>query len=72
MFRKLELPERILPTLIEPGTRLGNLLPEIAESCGLSPDVPVYATACHDTASAVAAVPAEDENWCYISSGTGR
>ena len=70
LFRKLELPERILPTLIEPGTRLGNLLPEIAESCGLSPDVPVYATACHDTASAVAAVPAEDENWCYISSGT--
>src|SRR5580693_7285983 len=59
LFRKLELPERILPALVEPGTRLGNLLPEIAESCGLPPDVPVYATACHDTAAAVAAVPAE-------------
>ena len=70
LFQKLGLPERILPALAPPGTRLGKLLPEIAESCGLSRDVPVYATACHDTASAVAAVPAEGENWCYISSGT--
>ena len=31
---------------------------------------PVYATGCHDTASAVAAVPAEGDSWCYISSGT--
>ena len=31
---------------------------------------PVYATGCHDTASAVAAVPAEGDRWCYISSGT--
>jgi rhamnulokinase len=31
---------------------------------------PVYATAAHDTAAAVAAVPAEGDDWCYISSGT--
>ena len=64
------MPERILPEMAPPGTRLGTLLPEIAESSGLSSNVPVYATACHDTAAAVAAVPAEGDGWCYISSGT--
>jgi rhamnulokinase len=70
LLRRLGLPESILPPLVPPGTRLGTLLPEIAESCGLAPNVPVYATAGHDTASAVAAVPAEGGDWCYISSGT--
>jgi rhamnulokinase len=44
-------------------------LPDVAESAGLVA-TPVYATGCHDTASAVAAVPASGANWCYISSGT--
>jgi len=70
LFRKLGIPERILPEIVKPGTRLGMLLPAIAASTGLPADVPIYATACHDTASAVAAVPAEGDEWCYISSGT--
>ena len=70
LFRRLDLPERILPEIVSPGTLLGTLLPEIAEASGLSSNIPVYATACHDTASAVAAVPAEGDGWCYISSGT--
>ena len=70
LFRKLGLPERILPEIVSSGTRLGTLLPEIAESCGLPSSTPIYATACHDTASAVAAIPAEGNDWCYISSGT--
>ncbi|HLK19900.1 MAG TPA: rhamnulokinase family protein [Bryobacteraceae bacterium] len=70
LFRKLDLPDRVLPGIIAPGTQLGTLLPEIAEWSGLSPATPVYATACHDTASAVVAVPAEGDGWCYISSGT--
>ena len=70
LFEKLQLPKKILPLIVPSGTRLGTLLPEIAESSGLSPDTPVFATACHDTASAVAAVPAEGDDWCYISSGT--
>lgn len=70
LFQKLDLPAGILPEIVRSGTRLGNLLPEIAESSGLPGDTPVYATACHDTASAVAAVPAEGDGWCYISSGT--
>jgi len=49
---------------------LGNLRAELAEFAGLG-DTPVYATASHDTAAAVAAVPATgEEPWCYISSGT--
>jgi len=69
VFEKLGLPTRILPEIVPPGTLLGPVLPEIAESCGIGA-VPVYATAGHDTAAAVAAVPGEGEDWCYISSGT--
>jgi rhamnulokinase len=70
LFNRLGLPPAILPEIAAPGARLGTLLPEIAESSGLSRETTVYATACHDTASAVAAVPAEGTGWCYISSGT--
>jgi rhamnulokinase len=70
LFGRLGLPAEILPEIVAPGTRLGALLPEIAESSGLAGGTPVYATACHDTASAVAAVPSEGSGWCYISSGT--
>ncbi|MDW8355914.1 MAG: rhamnulokinase family protein [Bryobacterales bacterium] len=69
LFDRLGLPARILPEIVPPGTRLGSLLPHVAEAAGLAA-APVYATACHDTASAVAAVPARGDGWCYISSGT--
>jgi rhamnulokinase len=69
LLERLGLPTHILPEIIEPGTRLGSLLASVAEPAGLGA-VPVYATGCHDTASAVAAVPAEGRDWCYISSGT--
>ena len=69
LLDRLSLDASILPQIVDPGTRLGSLLPEIAASSGLGP-VPVYATGGHDTASAVAAVPAQGEDWCYISSGT--
>jgi len=69
LLERLGLPTGILPEIVAPGTRLGPLLESVAEAAGLGA-VPVYATGCHDTASAVAAVPAEGTNWCYISSGT--
>jgi rhamnulokinase len=66
LLRRLRIEPRLLCDLIEPGTKLGKLLPHIAEV-----DTPVFATGSHDTASAVAAVPARGgANWCYISSGT--
>jgi rhamnulokinase len=45
-------------------------LPDIAEKTGLSKDIPVIANAGHDTASAVASVPAMEGNWSFLSSGT--
>jgi rhamnulokinase len=69
LLERLGLPTDILPEIVAPGTLLGPLLESVAEAAGLGA-VPVYATGCHDTASAVAAVPAEGANWCYISSGT--
>jgi rhamnulokinase len=69
LFERLGLPARILGEIVYPGTSLGPLLAHVADAAGMDP-APVYATASHDTAAAVAAVPAEGENWCYISSGT--
>lgn len=63
------VPRGIMPEIVPPGTVLGPLTAEIASETGLGP-VPVVATASHDTAAAVAAVPAEGEEWAYISSGT--
>jgi rhamnulokinase len=64
-----DLPNRILPEVVVPGTRLGSIRPTIAQVCGLG-DVPVVVPATHDTGSAVAAVPARNKDFAYISSGT--
>ena len=69
MLDKLGIPTRILPELIETGTQLGPLRAEIVETTGAK-QTQVVATAGHDTAAAVAAVPASGDSWCYISSGT--
>lgn len=69
LLARLGLPTSIYPETVPPGTRLGSLLPVIAEEIGLA-QVPVIAPACHDTGSAVAAVPTENTRAAYISSGT--
>jgi rhamnulokinase len=63
------IPRHIFPQIIAPGTIIGPLLPAVAEETGASA-VPVIAPACHDTGSAVAAVPATGKNFAWISSGT--
>jgi len=65
----LGIPHRILPGLLSPGTVIGSLTPEVAQETGLN-KAQVVATAGHDTAAAIAAVPAEGDEWAYISSGT--
>ena len=55
--------------MVMPGTQIGVLTDEVQRLTGLGP-VPVIAVAGHDTGSAVAAVPARDENFAYLSSGT--
>jgi rhamnulokinase len=63
------LPTQVLGTLVQPGTALGPLRASVAEETGVAP-VPVIASASHDTAAAIAAVPARGESRAYISSGT--
>jgi rhamnulokinase len=69
LIKALNLPAQVFGTLVQPGTALGPLRTSVAEETGASP-VPVIATASHDTAAAIAAVPASAGSWAYISSGT--
>lgn len=67
IVRALGLPAHLFPELSQPGTVLGQLLPQIAEQVGGSCKVVLCAT--HDTGSAVEGIPMEG-NHPYISSGT--
>jgi rhamnulokinase len=70
LLERLSLPTGIFGEIVLPGTVLGDLLPQVAEEAGLPPKRPVIAVGGHDTALAVAAVPAADEGFAYVSSGT--
>lgn len=71
LMARAELSSRIMPEIVMPGTVLGRVLPEVASRTGLHPQTPVIAPAGHDTACAVAAIPAESgDNWAFLSSGT--
>ena len=77
--RTKQLDERLLASLgltrskfgrmVQPGTKIRHLTEEVQRLTGLGA-VPVIAVAGHDTGSAVAAVPAKDERFAYLSSGT--
>jgi len=69
LLERLGLPTRVLPEFVRPATSLGSLLPEIVERTRLRRAV-VVATATHDTASAVAAVPFRHSGSAFISAGT--
>ena len=74
LLDRFALPRHIFGPIVEPGTVLGPLRPELAVETGLS-GVRVVVPGTHDTASAVAAVPASEPpsdrpDWCYVSLGT--
>lgn len=69
LLEKIGVDPSVLLDIVQPGTEVGTLKPELAERTGLGA-VPVIAVAGHDTASAIAAVPAADEHFAYLSSGT--
>lgn len=70
LTEKLEIPAKIFPEIVPSGTVLGPLLPELVETTGLK-DCQVIASCSHDTAAAIAAIPASPEpGWAYLSSGT--
>lgn len=76
LMEMLEIPAHVLGPIIEPGQPVGQLRDEVAKATGLSKNLQVIAPGTHDTASAVAAVPAETNSdlgagtWAYLSSGT--
>lgn len=69
LIRELGLSRSLFGRIVDPGTTLGPVSDEVAELTGLH-GTQVVVPASHDTASAVAAVPAQGEGWAYVSSGT--
>ncbi len=69
VFHAAGLSRSCAAPLVPPGTVIGRLSGELAAAPSLS-DVQLIAPACHDTASAVAGIPAHGDDWAYLSSGT--
>lgn len=70
LLQRLSIPTHMLPEIIPPGTSLGPMKSSLVRELGIS-RIQVIAPGCHDTASAVAAVPAsKGKGWAYLSSGT--
>ena len=69
IFSALHLNLNHAPRIVPPGTDLGKLSGPLAKLPALR-DTTLIAPACHDTASAIAGIPATGNDWAYISSGT--
>lgn len=69
LLEALGLPKAIFPPIVPSGTRLGPLRAALVADSGLR-GVEVVASCSHDTGAAVAAVPADGDDWAYLSSGT--
>ena len=69
VLEAFNIPLHLFHPVIEPGTVIGTLLPSVVEETGAG-GVQIVVPACHDTGSAVVAVPAENQDFAWISSGT--
>ena len=69
LLRFVGLTRKHFGPMTQPGTVVGTLTEQVKQYTGLG-DVPVVAVAGHDTASAVASVPAKDTHYAYLSCGT--
>jgi len=69
LFDAIGVPVTIMQEVVQQGLVTGYVDESIYLQAGLNP-VPVISVASHDTGSAIVAIPAEDENWAYLSSGT--
>ncbi len=69
VLRKLAIKKDLLQQIVMPGTIIGNLNDNISREIEVE-GIKVIAVTSHDTASAIASVPAEGDDWAYISSGT--
>jgi rhamnulokinase len=69
LLNKLRFPSSLFNKIIPSGTIIGKLRADIADEIGIN-EIDVIAPGCHDTASAVAAIPLKDKSSAFISSGT--
>jgi rhamnulokinase len=69
VLAKFNIPTRLFQAIVPPGTILDELSPGVAFPAGCG-RIPVIAVGSHDTASAIAAVPAGDPKFIFLSSGT--
>lgn len=69
IFREAGLVLELAPKIVPPGTRLGKVSGRLQDLAAFK-DTELIAPACHDTASAIAGIPALGDDWAYISSGT--
>jgi rhamnulokinase len=70
LLERMSLPTHVFPEVLPPAMELGRLLPEVTQELGLDESFAIMTVGSHDTASAVVAVPAEGDDFAYISSGT--
>jgi rhamnulokinase len=70
VLTRVGLPTGIMAPIVFPGTKVGPVQQDILKEAGFTRRMDLVAVGCHDTASAIAAVPASGSNWAYISSGT--
>lgn len=69
IFERFRIPIEIMPELEMPGKEIGKISESIRREFNIK-DISVISPCGHDTACAVASVPAEGEDWAYLSSGT--
>jgi rhamnulokinase len=69
IFSAVHLDLACAPKIVPPGTEVGRLSGPLAQLPAFA-DTVLIAPACHDTASAIAGIPATGNDWAYISSGT--
>jgi rhamnulokinase len=69
IFDALGLSLDAAPRLVSPGTAVGQVAGKLAQMAAFR-ETSLIVPACHDTASAIAGIPADGDDWAFISSGT--
>ena len=68
IFKALGIPVSMMSRIVESGSIIGSISNNVSYETGIA-RIPVVAVASHDTASAIAAIPAKGNNWVYITAG---
>ncbi len=70
IIKNLNLSPAIFTDIVQPGTKIGKLDKAISEELSLNDSIDIIAVAEHDTQSAMAAVPTQDDDFIFLSCGT--